>query len=66
SWPRTEPTRVAGGHTFRAIAAGDGHTCAISTDNHIWCWGGNAAGQLGAHSPLTSATSPVQALDPAT
>ena len=29
------------------IAAGDHHTCAISNDNTVWCWGENISGQLG-------------------
>ena len=30
-----------------AIAAGDGHSCAIRNDGTAWCWGANASGQLG-------------------
>jgi hypothetical protein len=30
------------------IAAGRSHTCALTTDGRIWCWGGNYSGQLGA------------------
>jgi len=29
------------------IAAGDKHTCAISLNNSIWCWGDNTFSQLG-------------------
>ena len=29
------------------VAAGDKHTCAISLNNTIWCWGDNAYSQLG-------------------
>ena len=32
---------------FRALAAGSEHTCAIGTDNHIYCWGHNNFRQLG-------------------
>ena len=41
------PLAVTGGHTYRAIAAGRLHTCAIGTDNHIYCWGQNNSRQLG-------------------
>lgn len=32
---------------FRALAAGNLHTCGIGTDNHIYCWGNNYLRQLG-------------------
>ena len=38
---------VAGGVTFRALAAGHRHTCGIGTDNYVYCWGDNEYGQLG-------------------
>ncbi len=43
--PRTRPAAVAG--TYRAVTAGDTHTCAIDTDAAAWCWGSNTAGQIG-------------------
>jgi alpha-tubulin suppressor-like RCC1 family protein len=55
-----------GAHTFRAIAAGGRHTCAIGTDNHIYCWGQLDYGQLGIGPvvPPGYYPWPVQALDP--
>lgn len=42
------PVLVGGGSVkFRALAAGNEHTCGIGTDNNVYCWGGNGAGQLG-------------------
>lgn len=41
------PQLVAGGLSFRAIAAGGEHTCAIATNNQIFCWGDNSFGQIG-------------------
>jgi alpha-tubulin suppressor-like RCC1 family protein len=41
------PTAVIGGHQFRSISAGEFHTCAVTTDNHAYCWGYNSWGNLG-------------------
>jgi alpha-tubulin suppressor-like RCC1 family protein len=43
------------------LSAGTGHTCALKTDETVWCWGRNDDGQLG--NGVTSTTpqsSPVQ------
>jgi len=39
------PVRVAGGHSFRKLAAGHfGTTCGVTTDDDLYCWGyGNSA-----------------------
>ena len=41
------PRRVAGDALFLDIAAGENHTCALDTQDAIWCWGANSAGQVG-------------------
>ena len=42
------PAQVSGSRRFAAIAAGDGHTCAVALQDATgWCWGSNANGQLG-------------------
>jgi alpha-tubulin suppressor-like RCC1 family protein len=45
--PRFTPVAVAGGHHFRHVRAGGHHTCALDTDNKLFCWGENSRGQLG-------------------
>lgn len=57
SYSTSSPQKVMGVSTgyqtfgatvkFRALAAGREHTCGISTDNHIYCWGHNNNRQLG-------------------
>ncbi len=41
------PYAVAGGLTFAELSAGSGHTCGITTAGALYCWGSNAAGQIG-------------------
>jgi len=41
------PVAVIGGLAFSSITTGYGHACAITTAGETYCWGWNAAGQLG-------------------
>jgi alpha-tubulin suppressor-like RCC1 family protein len=41
------PINLGGGHTARAVVAGDYHTCAIADDGSVHCWGFGANGRLG-------------------
>ena len=44
----TYPVAVSGlGAGVAAVAAGTNHTCALTTDGAVWCWGRNNRGQLG-------------------
>ena len=42
-----DPSPVAGGLTFVALAAGWYHTCGIAATGEAYCWGRNESGQLG-------------------
>ena len=45
---------VEDGVTFSAIAAGGLHSVALASDNRVWVWGSNSAGQLGNGSTVSS------------
>ncbi len=43
----SSPIEIAGGLSFLQIVVGANHTCAVSVDSFIYCWGYNNYGQLG-------------------
>jgi alpha-tubulin suppressor-like RCC1 family protein len=45
--PAWRPVPVVGGHTFKAIAAGQDAACALDLSGAAWCWGADDNGQLG-------------------
>ena len=47
----------AAGVTFRAVAAGNGHSVALDKNGNVWSWGRNDYGQLG-NGTLTNTNSP--------
>jgi alpha-tubulin suppressor-like RCC1 family protein/DNA-binding SARP family transcriptional activator len=49
------PVPVAGRLTLSFISTGYLHTCGITTDGYVYCWGSNVEGQLGAGRGRTSA-----------
>lgn len=47
---------IPDGTTFRQVAIGGTHTCAIGSDEKVYCWGKNNFGQLGNGTTNDSAT----------
>ena len=43
----TKPSPPKGDLRLTMISAGDYHTCGVTTDGAVYCWGGNNEGQLG-------------------
>lgn len=41
------PVAVAGGLRFRQLSTFHSHTCGVTTDDRVFCWGNNVFGQLG-------------------
>ncbi|NNE72527.1 MAG: hypothetical protein HKN26_02585 [Acidimicrobiales bacterium] len=72
---RTAPTQVGAATAWQTVAAnfnqfdvafpqvpdlGGAHTCAIKTDQTLWCWGANDFGQLGTGTPDPGQLQPTQ------
>ncbi len=59
--PRLSPARVEGIEgTVAHITAGGWHTCALTRDHRVWCWGRNDFGQIGDGTPRPVVSSPVE------
>lgn len=52
------PAVVTGGHRWKEVSAGGRHSCGITTDSRLRCWGLNTSGELG-DGTTTSSTAPV-------
>ncbi len=44
---RSRPVAVSGGFHFLMVSAGFDHSCGVTTQNQVYCWGSNSRGQLG-------------------
>jgi alpha-tubulin suppressor-like RCC1 family protein len=50
---------VTGVKSFRSIAAGNFHSCGLTAENNLFCWGSGTSGQLGQGSGSVSSADPV-------
>ncbi|HSM07337.1 MAG TPA: Ig-like domain-containing protein [Longimicrobiales bacterium] len=50
------PLAVASDVLFQALSSGDAHTCGLTTDGEVMCWGTNRIGQLGNGDDLQRST----------
>jgi alpha-tubulin suppressor-like RCC1 family protein len=47
-----EPVPISSTLTFRQVATGWFHTCAVTTNDRLYCWGLNKSGQVGDSTPI--------------
>jgi len=57
---RSEPVRAAAALRFRTLSAGGAHTCGITVEEELFCWGSNVEGQLGIGSTGGTTSTPVR------
>lgn len=54
----TKPVPIASTLTFRQVGVGAFHSCAVTTDDRLYCWGFNSAGQVGDSTTVTRLLKP--------
>jgi alpha-tubulin suppressor-like RCC1 family protein len=54
----TKPVLIKSALTFRQVGVGFYHSCAVTTDDRLYCWGFNSAGQVGDSSSTTRLLKP--------
>lgn len=50
----TPSSPVALDGEWRSVALGENHTCGVTTENELYCWGSNGRGELGTGTGLSS------------
>jgi alpha-tubulin suppressor-like RCC1 family protein len=58
--PQLTPVAVVGGLQFRQVSGGTQHTCGVTTDNRVFCWGQNSSGQIGDSTEVSLRLSPTR------
>ena len=54
---RDAPALVSGDAIFSSVALGCAHSCGVTSDDQIYCWGSGERGQLGVTTtPATCST----------
>ncbi len=54
------PVSVTGGLRFVALSSGSLHTCGITTDQSVYCWGINLFGQVGQSPTMGDVPAPIR------
>jgi alpha-tubulin suppressor-like RCC1 family protein len=54
------PTGISGGGTWKQVATGQDHTCAIKSDDTLHCWGFNGSGRTGLNTAAGNTLVPTQ------
>lgn len=52
--PTPQNIKVPGVEAWSAVVAGGAHSCALTADQRLWCWGANTSGQVGSGSAKES------------
>lgn len=56
----TQPAQVGTATNWRQVSAGYAHTCGVTTNNALYCWGDGSTGALGNGAYTSAQTTPVQ------
>jgi uncharacterized protein YjdB len=54
STPSATPVAVSGGLTFKSVSLGAQHTCGVTTDDRVYCWGFNQSSEFGNNNSASS------------
>lgn len=55
-----DPHRLPGNQFWVEVSAGHDHSCALTNDGVVWCWGDNVTGHLGSGDTFNKSFQPVR------